>query len=366
MKIAFDHQTFCYQPYGGISRYFSILAKELIQNGHTTKIFAGLHRNNYLSNFNNDNVFGYNLKNYPPKSSPFFQWLNHGISQIPIKNWKPDIIHETYYSAKPILKSNTPRIATIHDMIHELYPKKFNLFDYTTKWKKETFKRVDHIISVSQNTKKDLINIFSIDEDKISVVSHGIDTTLFQNKYIDRISFTKPIVLYVGNRGGYKNFNGFLKSFASSVRLMKDFDIVTFGGGSFTNFEKSYLKKLGFLENQVHQMSGDDNLLASLYHSSDALIYPSIYEGFGLPTLEAMAAGCPVISSNSSSMPEVVRDAGQYFNPNDIDEMREALECVLYSDTLKEKLIKLGLKNICNFSWNKCANETLDIYKSLI
>jgi glycosyltransferase involved in cell wall biosynthesis len=169
----------------------------------------------------------------------------------------------------------------------------------------------------------------------------------------------------VGSRGGYKNFSGLLKAFATSPKLKNEFDIVTFGGGAFNKQELQLIKQLGFKNHQVRQIGGGDDILAALYHQAAAFVYPSLYEGFGLPPLEAMAAGCPVVSSNTSSMPEVVRDAGEYFDPINIDEMQNAIEKVVFSNTLQKDLIALGYKNIEHFSWQKCARETLTVYKEL-
>jgi glycosyltransferase involved in cell wall biosynthesis len=152
---------------------------------------------------------------------------------------------------------------------------------------------------------------------------------------------------------------------ASSKRLLADFDIMAFGGPKFSAIELKLMSSLGFSENQIEHKSGDDELLSGLYGSARAFIFPSLYEGFGIPPLEAMAHQCPVISSNTSSMPEVIRDAGEYFDPSDIDDMRRAIEAVVYSDTYVESLRKAGTERLTAFSWKKCTQETFNIYKSL-
>lgn len=365
MKIAFDHQTFTYQSYGGISRYYTILADELIKQNQDVKVFAGMHRNNYITDLSEGVVKGVKLNKYPPKSGRLFQWLNHGISQIQMKSWQPDIIHETYYSALPTLKTDAVRITTVHDMIHELFSDQFSSRDKTTQWKKKTFDRVDHIISISHNTKRDLIKLFGIDESKISIVHHGVDLKAFQLPKIENQFKDQPYILYVGSRGGYKNFDGLLKACATSDVIKNKIKIVSFGGGRFNTQEISKINELGFKDGFVQQVGGGDEVLASLYANALCFVYPSLYEGFGLPPLEAMAAECPVVSSNTSSMPEVVNQAGIYFDPNSIDEMCTEIERVVEDETLRSKLIQLGLENIKHFSWQKCAAETLEIYKKL-
>ena len=163
----------------------------------------------------------------------------------------------------------------------------------------------------------------------------------------------------------YKNFSGFIKAVASSSLLMKDFDVIAVGA-RFNTAEKNLISSLGFANNQVKRISYvTDNQLAQFYKNAAAFVYPSLYEGFGLPPLEAMAAGCPVVCSNTSSMPEVVRNAGVYFNPLDIEDMSNAIERVVLSEDLKNKLVKLGYENIKNFTPSKTASKTLEVYRSL-
>ena len=130
--------------------------------------------------------------------------------------------------------------------------------------------------------------------------------------------------------------------------------------------ELSEIHALGFSDGQVIHKSGNDDLLGSLYGSAKAFIYPSFYEGFGIPPLEAMAHRCPVISSKTSSMPEVIGIAGEYFNPAEPDDLRRAIEDVVYSDTRIKLLRQFGTERLAFFSWTKCSRETLDIYKKLI
>jgi len=237
--------------------------------------------------------------------------------------------------------------------------------DKTSDWKKKTFSRVDHIISISENTKRDLLKFFDIEESKISVVPLGIDFSLFQNVVRNLDVSNKPYLLYVGSREVHKNFNGFVKAVASSSLLMADFDVIVIGE-RFNAAEKNFISSLGFAFDQVKQISRVTDLqLAQFYSNASVFVFPSLYEGFGIPPLEAMAAGCPVVSSNTSSMPEVIRNAGVYFNPHDIEEICNAIEKVVFSEDLKNQLVTLGYENIKNFSSSKCASKTLEVYSRL-
>jgi len=366
MKIAFDHQIFTYQSYGGISRYYASLADELYKFNQSVKIFAGLYQNNYLEYLPSEIVKGIKVKNYPKKSSGFFNLLNYGHCKIQLGLSNHDILHETYYSNLPSFKFRGCRVTTVYDMIHEIFRSSFSDSENITRLKKATFSRVDHIISISQSTKNDLITMFEIPENKISVVHLGVDLSSFQSKK-SKINVTrKPYLLFVGSRSGYKNFERLIRAYSSSDRLIADFDLIAFGSNSFNLDENELLKRLGLSNGKVIHVTGNDQILAELYSSASAFIYPSLYEGFGLPPLEAMASGCPVISSSTSSMPEVIREAGEFFNPMNIENIREAIENVVYSSSRTNELIKLGYQNIKDFSWHKCAAESLNIYRNLL
>ena len=366
MKILFDYQIFTLQSYGGISRYYKCLTAELFNLNQDVEILAGIHRNRYISSLPDGIVSGINIKKYPPTTGRLFQYLNHCLTSQQIKKIKPDIIHETYYSIINSKPRTPPRIVTVYDMIHELHANMFNKNDHTTRWKKNAFNRVDHIISISRNTKNDLINFLGIAPEKISVVHLAADSLSYSENYDELFSYRKPFLLYVGSRGGYKNFSGLLKAVSTSKKIKAEFDIITFGGGKFTQKEKKILAALGFDNQQVRQISGDDHILAQLYKNATAFIYPSLYEGFGIPPLEAMACHCPVISSNSSSMPEVIGDAGEFFNPNSIEDMACAIEKVVFSESRMRELKEKGQDRLKLFSWEKCAKETLAVYQKLV
>ena len=205
--------------------------------------------------------------------------------------------------------------------------------------------------------------LFGIEKEKTSVVHLAYDNSVIVDDELDN---ERPFLLYVGWREWYKNFKPFLKSISRSKSIMNDFDIIAFGGGEFTVEELKLMTELGFRNGQVRQISGSDKLLAKYYSQARAFIFPSLYEGFGLPPLEAMSYNCPVISSNASCMPEVVGDAAEYFDPNSLDEMLESVEKTVYSDSRINELVSLGKQQIKKYSWQKCASETLSVYQSII
>ena len=367
MRIAFDYQTFCNQKFGGVSRYFSSLAGQLDALEQDVRIFAPLHQNHYAKDLPTGIVQGFSVPRYPPRSWSLLTAVNLFVTRPAIKKWNPDIVHETFYSPHRSGPRTSPTVITVYDMIHELFKESFSANDPTTRIKRMAINRADHVICISNSTRVDLINIFGIPEEKVSCVHLGFEKFLPSAlDFIAKKQIERPFLLHVSGRSGYKNFSNLLHSVAKSNKLLRDFDIVAFGGGRFTPFERALIKELGFGDSQVRWVTGNDALLGSYYKQANAFVYPSLYEGFGFPPLEAMAQNCPVISSNTSSMPEVIGVAAEFFDPNEIDDMTRAIESVVYSEERTRQLKSLGHMQLKCYSWGRCAEETLAIYNRLI
>jgi glycosyltransferase involved in cell wall biosynthesis len=252
-------------------------------------------------------------------------------------------------------------------MIHEKFPDNFSHRDPAVKFKRLAVDRADHIICISQNTKNDLCAIYDVPIDKVSVVHLGFEKFVSQPVYTALHSKElRPFLLYVGSRRGYKNFERMILAVASSPALRNTFDVLAFGGGPFNKAEQFKIAQLGFDSQSVRQVGGGDDILGRLYAQARAFVYPSIYEGFGLPPLEAMAQDCPVITSNSSSLPEVVGDAGFYFDPLDIEAQAQAIERVVFDDQMRSQLIEAGRQRLDLFSWDRCARETQAVYQKVL
>lgn len=368
IRIAFDHQAFVMQSYGGVSRYYSRLAEFLDRQSVHARVFAPIHKNYYLEALPPELYAGKRLEKFPPKTTQLISRYNSLASKRRVKSFSPHLIHETYFSKRIALSGNQPRIVTVYDMIHELFPKSFHRNDKTSLHKEAAIKRADHIICISENTKSDLIDFYNVDAKNVSVVHLAADTRIAQentNSGANQRNHS-PYLLFVGERGGYKNFLGLLNAVAASEKLSSDFSIVAFGGGPFSKEELGTIDLLGFSRSQVLQVAGDDNHLSDFYKRARAFVYPSKYEGFGIPPLESMQNCCPVVCSGSSSIPEVCGNAAEYFDPHSCESMKSTIEKIVYSDSEIERLTLLGNEQITKFSWTKCAEDTLEQYRKLL
>lgn len=352
MKIIYDHQIFFHQNQGGPSRYFVELIKELKNLNNNPIIISPIDQNIHLKEIEEK------IKKkffFPIKKSFITKALNSIISQYYFRVLDYDLYHLTYFNNS--FSTKKPKIITVYDLTHEKYMNDYKLSKYP---KKKIFADIDHFICISNNTKKDLIYYYGIEEQKITV-TYLANSIKFSGIY--KNFFNKPYFLFVGSRRRYKNFKIILDAYSKLPKINKNFDIVCFGGGNFIEEEIKYMDKLSIDINNIHFRSGSDEELCALYKSSEALIYPSKYEGFGLPLLEAMSLGCPVISSNSSSLPEVYGDAALSFSPFSVDGLIDCINKITSDNDLKQKLILKGFERVKNFSWKKCAIETNELYK---
>ena len=363
MKVILDYSIFFHQKYGGISRYFLNLYNKFIEKKINTKIVAPIHNNLFLNNCKLKNVNGFYIKEYPKYTRKIFKTYNYLFSKFFSKYYKPDIIHKTFYEKNFDNSHKIKKIITVYDLAHEIYYNEYNQQpDFRPK--KKALLNIDYIICPSKKTKADLINYYSIPEEKIEVIYMGIHK--FNENLNNNITkVNEPYILYVGDRKRYKNFETLLKAFSLSSKIQLDFKLICFGGGKFTDSEKKKIIEFKIKDNKIIQMDGDDDQLCHLYKNAKVFVFPSKYEGLGLPHLEAMSLGCPVISSNHEAILEAVGSAAELFNPNNHEELIFKMEEVLYSSEKIKDLIDRGFNRSKYFSWEKCANETINIYKKI-
>ncbi|MFN7414955.1 MAG: glycosyltransferase family 4 protein [Dolichospermum sp.] len=366
VKIIYDYQIFSLSKYGGISRYMYELATRTAQvNNFEVQIAAGFYVNKYLEKCSPNLVKGWHIP-VIPKSLRIIGAINTQLSRIWLNQGNPDIVHETYYSRKRTAPKQCKTVITVYDMIHEKFghlmlerDRKFSLV------KAEAIKRADHIICISQNTKQDLIDILEIDPNIISTIYLGYSLQSDEN-FEETPKMSNPYILYVGDRRAeYKNFKRLLQAYASRRVIFDNFKLVCCGVKSFSDDEIAMIKSFGIDDAHFIYLPGDDKTLANLYTHASVFVYPSLYEGFGIPPLEAMSFSCPVVCSNTSSIPEVVADAGEYFNPYELESIADALERVLFSQERMKELVIRGKERVKYFSWDTCAKQTQLVYDSL-
>jgi glycosyltransferase involved in cell wall biosynthesis len=296
---------------------------------------------------------------------------NQGESVRLLKKQDFDLFHPTYYEPY-FLKylEKKPYVLTVYDMIHELFPGYFKTDDQTRVWKKNLIENAGVIIAISENTRKDIIKFTEVDPNRVQVIHLGNPFEYFNelpqiDTSLDPPVFEKSYLLFVGGRPDYKNFNFFIESVTEILRKNEGLQIVCAGSSPFTPKEKNFLKNMNILD-KVHYVKINDRILKNLYKNARAFIFPSIYEGFGLPVLEAFSCGCPVILSNSSSLPEIGGDGAIYFEPGNKESFIGAVERVIYDKKYREDLIEKGSERLKFFSWEKNAHSTKKIYENLL
>jgi glycosyltransferase involved in cell wall biosynthesis len=363
LKVAFDNQIFLMQKYGGASRYFCEIYQNLVTNSEVdARIIAPLHINKHLKdlkvpgNFFSDistSRFGFNKK---------YSELSQVLTKLNIMKFSPDVLHKTYYNSKVPIKRKKNSVLTVFDLVHE----KFSPDAPVINHKKKSILEANHIICISESTKRDLQKYYAIDDSKISTIYLGVSDVFTISAELTPIQKRNYNIVFVGQRSGYKNFLKLVEAFSKSLHVKNDFKLVVFGGGKFTSSEIEIFNKLRITRNIV-KMDGDDQVLSRLLNSSIAFVYPSLYEGFGIPVLEALLSGCLVLASNTSSIPEVGGEHVRYFDPNSVDSMQEAFDSLEASIHGYDHAAQSdGARWAEKFTWRSCTSKTLSVYKSLV
>ncbi len=362
-------QMFTWQNFGGATRYFYELMSRFCNDPELQVSFPILLSDNYYirnCSFAKHWRGGRNVS-FKGKMSAY-RLINQAYNRHAIPNMRFDILHPTYYNPY-FLKclKGKPYVITVFDLIHELFPDTLEPNQKTVrKWKQASISKADLLIAISESTKRDLIRIYGLSPSRVFVVPLAASLSQGSSSRTDDMQLPSRYVVYVGARSaGYKNFGTLAQAFQIAGKKDKGLSLVCVGGGPFTTYETRLFGRLG-ISGRVMQMSISDGEMFALYCRARGLVYPSHYEGFGIPLLEAFSCGCPVAASNSSSLPEVGGNACLYFNPNSIDEMAEKIGALVDDRSLRDGLVEKGRLQARRFSWDSTAATTKQIYSKLI
>lgn len=346
MRVVIDNIGFSLQRMGGLSVVWGTLLNAL--KGSDIQ-YECMEYPGGMENKIRKNLSGLNVKQYHPALLQVERYLDLKVSLD-----EPFIFHSSHYRI-----CNNPKavnITTVHDFTYERYRK--GLAKWIHSWQKfKAIRKADVVVCISENTKKDVLHyVPNVSEDKIRIIYNGVSTDY---KPVECTSYKNlgEYVIFVGSRDSYKNFDLVVEALAKTP-----YKLAIVGRG-LNDKERAYVEeKLG--DNYICMGYLSNCQLNELFNQAVCLAYPSSYEGFGIPVLEAQRAGCPVIAFNSSSIPEVIGNTPLLMNNLTIQEFIDKLE-LLKDSAVRKNVIDEGLKNSQRFSWEKMGAEYLSLYKEL-
>jgi glycosyltransferase involved in cell wall biosynthesis len=358
VRVRFSPDIFRTQTYGGVSRYITELHRGLVGRGVDSRIIGGLHVNSYVHGL--PGAFGLDVNWVRPLRAR--QALTKVTDRALERMWCSRLDRSTIWHKSMFDRwvPKGPRLAvTVYDMLHERYPEQFGPRDVIPASKRPWCEAADVVFAISATTRDDLLERFGLPAEKVVVTPLGV--TVVEPSPGPLPFAAPPWFLYVGERAKpYKNWQAVLGALTA---LGPEFRLACFGPPA-TTAEMDLLATRG-LTDRVRFVGGDDHDLARLYRAASALVYPSLFEGFGLPPLEAMAQGCPVVAARAGAMPEVLGDAAVFFDPTDVDDLSAALGQILTDHDRTEGLRSRGYSRAATFTWQRTVDTTLDAYRAV-
>ncbi|MBA8932540.1 glycosyltransferase family 4 protein [Clostridium beijerinckii] len=379
MKISLELQP-CLKNKSGIGIYTYELSKRLQEYNYITlygDIFNFINRNNIEKDIDGLN-FNKNIFSLFPYGVYRRMW-----NYVPIRyNWlfndQSDIYHFFNFIVPPRIEGKV--ITTIHDMTYELYPETMDKKNLK-RIKSDihySVNRADKIITVSESSKNDIMKFLSVDEAKIEIVYNGVEYDKFNKSYSEdekskiRVKYTLPknYILYMGTLEPRKNIESIIEAFSlfkkENTVSNQNTKLVIAGkkGWLFENIF-NLVNKLSLKDDVIFTDYIDENDKSIIYNMASLFVFPSLYEGFGIPVLEAMASSVPVITSNVSSLPEVAGDAAILVEPKDIKSIAKYMSKVLADKKLRNNLIREGHEQAKKFTWESSAKKLVNIYRDL-
>lgn len=365
MRVAVDHQVTSLQDAGGMSRYHYELARQLrgregiamdlLLGGQSSVLpFAELEGN------------GVRVESWRSRFAPGYpRYAMNAVwtAAIAPLRGRYDVYHASYQRWEPAIRHRA-LVATHHDATQERFPELFRNAAAIRARKGRLYRRADLVICVSESARQDLVEIYGVEKARTRLVHHGV-TPVAETVAPFHDGDTRPYVLYVGSRSAYKNFFALIRAFAAteSARSMR---LIVAGGGAWTDAEQAAIAEQG-LGNRVMLLPRvDEARLGALYRGAALFAYPSLYEGFGLPPLEAMSAGCPVLVSRTSSLPEICGDAAHYFDTAIKGSLEQELQRLLGDPALRAAKVAAGRARVGRYTWESAAVGTLAVYREAL
>jgi len=356
VRVALDEQIFLLQRHGGVSRYFVHLIGELTRDpsleADPELPFRRVWNDHAVAELGDKGV------RRGPRTFAPYPMLAAAWGR-PARRGEVDIVHHTFYH--PRFLRDFPgalKVSTMHDMIPEKFP---DLVPAGVHMAKERYYREsDLILFPSQSSERDLVDWYGDPGVPTVVAHHGVERSFFEGGS-PVAGFPSHYVLFVGRRGGYKDFDVLLTAFAAIASGYPDLSLVALGGDDFTDAERASITSLN-LTGRVIQQTVTDRELPGAYANARLFVMPSRYEGFGLPVLESMAAGAPVVAADTSSLPEVGGHAAVYFPPGDVDVLSDRLAALLGDDTQLSALREQGTARAATFTWRRQSEATAAAY----
>lgn len=367
MRILFDDHIFSIQRHGGISRCFAEIISELRARPGVEVLlpFRRVISSHLMDQPGLDVRDFLGGRHFPGKRS-LLRGHNRILVRQALRRGAFDVLHQTFYDPElPSLLHGRPMVITVHDMAPELMPGAFACPERIHPGKRELCDTATTIVAVSENTKADLVRLYGIDPARVEVIHLGLsqDAVWVPGRPAG-VALPDRYLLIVGRRNGYKNFAGVAGTLAAFLARRPGLHLVCAGGGALTEAERRPFLEAGCAD-RLHQCTPEAADLARAYAHAAAFIYPSLYEGFGLPILESFANGCPAVLSARSCFPEIAADDALYFDPDRPDSLTEALDRVLDDTDLRGRLAAAGRQRVRNFTWAAATDRLLALYRRL-
>lgn len=380
MKVLFDHQAFEIQRWGGVTRYFTELISGLPGRAEVDLALARS-MNEHVPRL--ERLLGVRITDrgfpetflggarFPGRKqlrsiakrldrSLDARRVNKRTSLAKLRAGGFDLFHPTYYDPYCLdVLGGRPFVLTVFDLTHEVLAEHFSPRDPVPAWKRTMARAATRIVAISEHTKRDLVRLLGVDPGDVDVVHLGFEAPASSG--VPPPSLPERYVLFTGTRVSYKNWAFSVRALAPLLHDTPGLHLVC-TGDPFSSEERELIEAERLSDRVLHVSAGEGGM-SPLYARAAVFVFPSLYEGFGLPVLDAFAAGCPAAVATGSSLPEVAGDAALTFDPRSADGIRSAVETLLRDAVVRERLVERGRARVRGFTWDATCARTLETYE---